>query len=154
MTPLVRAAVLEDSETILELMVSVIRASLEAEYWSDITQNVTQNLAIWTKQPNRCVHLVAECESRIVGVILVKEFWNLCSLFVVPDHQGKGIGRLLVEQAIAACRVLSSQQAIVLNAAPNAIKFYLALGFQVRSTSQHLPPGFQAMTYELFASEA
>jgi len=154
MAPQLRVAALGDHDSILALMVSVIRASLAAEHQTDIVENVTGNLSVWSERPERCVHLVAELDGMVIGVVLVKEFWNLCSLFVAPEHQGRGLGRKLVLEAIAACRKQSPEQAILLNAAPHAVGFYLALGFEVHESAQRLPPGFKAMRYRLAASEA
>ena len=154
MAPHVRVAKLEDRHAILALMVAVIRAALEVEHQADTIENVSSNLAFWTESPERCVHLVAEAGGALVGVVLVKEFWNLSSLFVAPSHQGRGLGRRLVLEAIAACREGGREQAIYLNAAPNAVGFYAALGFEVRESKQRLPPGFKAMRYQLAASEA
>lgn len=53
--------------------------------------------------------------------------------------------------AIAACRARSQEQAIYLNAAPNAVGFYATLGFELRESKQPLPAGFQAMRYRLSA---
>jgi len=154
MAPHVRVATPEDRDAILALMVAVIGTALAAEHQADTIENVCNNLAFWNDRPERCVHLVAESDGVLVGVVLVKEFWNLCSLFVAPEHQGRGLGRRLVLEAIAACREGSREQAIYLNAAPNAVAFYVALGFELRESKQRLPPGFKAMRYQLAASEA
>ncbi len=128
-------------------MVAVVHATQEEAQQSSIVENVTRNLAAWERQPDQCVHLVAEREGRIVGVVLVKDFWNLCSLFVSLDHQRQGIGRRLVQEAIALCRSQAAEPAILLNAAPNAIDFYRALGFKRRRTEKALPPGVTPMSY-------
>lgn len=146
-----RTAVPADHELILALMTSVIRASQAAEHQADTIANVTANLAVWRADPQRCVHLVAERDGRIVGVVLVKAFWNLCSLFVATDQQGRGIGTALVQAAVAAFRAQGQEPELCLNAAPNAVGFYAALGFEPRASAQRLPPGFQAMRYRLAA---
>jgi GNAT superfamily N-acetyltransferase len=87
-------------------------------------------------------------------VVLVKEFWNLCSLFVAHDCQGQGIGRSLVNAAIDICRTKSPTGTINLNSAPNAITFYRALGFTPREASQVLPTGFLPMRLHLAASKS
>lgn len=139
----------EDRDAILALMVDVIGGALAAEHQAGTVDNVAGNLAFWAERPERCVHLVAESDGVLVGVVLVKEFWNLCSLFVAPAHQGQGLGRRLVFEAIAACRERSREPALYLNAAPDAVGFYARIGFVPRETRQHLPAGFQAMRYEL-----
>ena len=88
-------------------------------------------------------------DGRIVGVVLVKNFWNLCSLFVDPTVQWRGIGRLLIESAIEPCRGRSPRSAIWLNASPNAVTFYRHMGFAPRVSDRILPPGFEAMEYAL-----
>lgn len=147
MAPHVRPAAPEDREAILALMVAVVGSALAAEHQADTIDNVTRNLDFWSESPERCVHLVAESDGVLVGVVLIKEFWNLCSLFVTPALQGRGLGRRLVREAIAACRGNSQERAIYLNAAPNAVPFYTALGFEQRESKQRLPPGFKAMRF-------
>jgi GNAT superfamily N-acetyltransferase len=149
----IRVATPQDHDSILSIMVSVIGTAIDREHQPATIENVKANLAFWRAHPGRCVHLVAE-SGEIVGVILVKEFWNLCSLFVAPSHQRQGLGRKLVLQAVAACREQSQEPAIYLNAAPGAVAFYTALGFEPRQSAQRLAPGFKAMMFQLAASDA
>jgi GNAT superfamily N-acetyltransferase len=130
-------------------MVRVINTSIEPSYRAETVENVTQNLAVWDRDPDQCFHSVAEGGNEIVGVILVKAFWNLCSLFVAPEWQRHGLGRQLVLAAIDACRDKSPKQAIYLNAAASAVSFYEALGFASRESSQPLPTGFRSMQLAL-----
>lgn len=101
-----------------------------------------------------CLHIVAQRDDEIIGVILVKEFWNLCSLFVSQECQRQGIGRKLVLAAIEGCRSSSPKQAINLNSSPRAVAFYKSLGFVHRESSQPLPPGSKPMKLVLSVSEA
>lgn len=154
MQPLLRPACPEDRAAILVLMIHVVTVSIAPAYRAETIKNVTQNLETWCHAPEQCVHVVAENEGEIVGVLLVKAFWNLCSLFVTPEWQRTGIGRQLVLSAIRACRGKSPRQTIYLNAAASAVSFYKALGFISSESSQQLPPGFQAMQLALAASDA
>ena len=147
MEPILRAARPEDSTAILALMVRVVTASIAPAHRAETIESVTENLDVWCRAPARSVHLVAVERDDVVGVILVKAFWNLCSLFVAPERQRSGIGRKLVLLAIHECLGKSPRQAIYLNAAPGAVSFYKALGFTSRESSQQLPPGFQAMRW-------
>jgi len=132
-------------------MTSVIaRQVVQAEpLFSEMAQNVSANVDWWLQNPGECVHLKCVADGRIVGVVLVKNFWNLCSLFVDPSVQGQGIGRLLIESAIVNCRGKSPKSAIWLNSSPNAVTFYRHLGFTRRVSDRILPPGFKAMEYAL-----
>jgi GNAT superfamily N-acetyltransferase len=142
-----RTATMQDHDAILALMTSVIHDSVEPAHQPGTIENVSKNLGIWNSAPESCTHLVAELAEGVVGVILVKDFWNLCSLFVATEHQGRGIGQALVLAALDQCRTRSPKQAIHLNAAPSAIGFYLALGFEHRQSNQVLAPGFTPMRY-------
>lgn len=58
-----------------------------------------------------------------------RNLWNLCHLFVRPGHQSRGVGRALMEAAIARCAGRSEHGYLRLNAARNAVGFYRRLGF-------------------------
>jgi GNAT superfamily N-acetyltransferase len=149
MPPTIRAAKPEDSAPILELMVAVIRATTDHAHQSDTIENVSSNLDYWTNNPGQCVHLVAENKTSIIGVILIKDYWNLCSLFVDVEHHRQGIGRVLTQAATDMCRGRSPMGAIFLNSSPFAVAFYSALGFGPRETKQPLHPGVKPMKYDL-----
>ena len=126
---------------------SVIRESVtsDADLLAELTANVRGNVAQWLETPDRCIHLQTADAAGLQGVILVKDHWNLCSLFVAPASRRTGVGRRLVLAAMQACRGLSPRQAIWLNAAPDAVGFYRRLGFTERVSPRALPPGFLAM---------
>lgn len=137
----------DDAPAIRALMARVIGAEFRDDpaLQADTLANVEANLARWLQAPSRCVHLVARRRDGLAGVVLVRDFWNLCSLFVDDRFQGRGLGRQLVEAAATACRGRSPKGALWLNAAPGAIAFYRRLGFVERASAQPLPPGFLAM---------
>ena len=136
-----------DAAAIQAFMRQVIISSVttDPELLRDTVANVNANVDRWLAAPERCVHLKALQGDTLVGVVLVKEFWNLCSLFVTPHLHGQGVGRALVEAAAARCQGRSPRQALYLNAATNAVAFYTRLGFVPRPSTQPLPPGFLAM---------
>ncbi len=136
-----------DAEFIRVLMDRVIRRDVTTDeaVLADTLANVNGNVDLWLRDPARCVHLVARAGPDVVGVVLVKDFWNLCSLFVDSAHQGQGVGRQLLEAAAARCRGRSEKGALLLNAATNAIPFYRKLGFTERVPARPLPAGFAAM---------
>ena len=154
MPAFLRPAAPGDQTAIHRLMVGVIKASVDEPHQLETIDNVTQNLERCQRNPETCLHMVAQRGDEIVGVILVKEFWNLCSLFVSQECQRQGIGRELVLAAIEGCRFRSPEQALNLNASPEAVAFYRSLGFVHRESDQALPPGFRPMRLALVASEA
>ncbi|MGB7193839.1 MAG: GNAT family N-acetyltransferase [Collimonas pratensis] len=116
---------------------------------AELIHNVHQNLDWGLANREHCCHLKYTRDGRIVAVVLVKNFWNLCSLFVTPELHRQGIGRALILAAVQHCRALSERPSIRLNSAPNAVAFYAALGFQPAESTRTLPPGFRAMALRL-----
>ncbi|MGZ5848677.1 MAG: GNAT family N-acetyltransferase, partial [Ramlibacter sp.] len=109
-----------DAAAIQSLVAQVMDASVtrEAALAADLLANVAGNIDWWLAHPLEVVHLKAVVGGRIVGMVLVKQFWNLAALFVAPDRQGQGLGRQLVEAAARRCRGRSPKDALWLIAAP------------------------------------
>lgn len=128
-----------------------IRATLDGteSVIAESIENVKLNVDYWLASPDTCVHIVAESGHGIVGVVLVKDFWNLCSLFVETALWGSGYGRALTLAAIQNCKGRSPKAAIHLNSSPGAIAFYERMGFAPRESNQSLPFGFKAMSFPL-----
>ncbi len=68
-------------------------------------------------------------DDELVGFIVVKEFWNLSHLFVLPHYQNRGIGSTLVMAAIEYCKDKSPRNKIQLNSSNSAVAFYERSGF-------------------------
>ena len=143
----VEAALPHQAPTIRALAAFVVADTFAGDpaLQQDTIANVNDNIDKWLAEPARCVHLIAMDASAIVGMVLVRDFWNLCNLFVHPDYQSRGVGSALLEAACAPCAGRSPKGAIWLNAAPNAVGFYRRLGFIERPATRQLPPGAQAM---------
>jgi GNAT superfamily N-acetyltransferase len=151
MLPTPVSVIAADVPELKRFMAEVIAEQVmrEEPLFSDLVANMSGNVEWWLKNQDQCVHLKCSADGRIVGVVLVKDFWNLCSLFVAPTMQGQGLGRVLVASAAEACRGKSPKGAVWLNASPNAVPFYERVGFTARVSEQPLPPGFQPMQFAL-----
>lgn len=130
-----RTAEVSESEEIASFIERVIATSVDAakEEKLAFVANVRKNLALWSAEPERSVHLAAWDGTELVGVVLVREFWNLCNLFVAAEYQSKGLGRQLIERALATCAGRSPSGRVRLNASRNAVGFYQHMGFSVRA---------------------
>ena len=121
----------KDTEALDALMCRVIATSvaLGKTEMAEVIANVQQNLR-WAQQyPHAAVHVKCVSDGAIVGVALIKNFWNLCSLFVEVDFQRQGIGRALLNESIQRCVSLNDRGHIKVNAALDAVPFYRSLGF-------------------------
>jgi GNAT superfamily N-acetyltransferase len=120
-----------DVPELMELMPHVIKTSVQMDdhEMRGVLQNVSDNLQWAIEQPDVCAHLKCVVDAHIVGVILVKKFWNLCSLFVHPAFQGTGVGRSLLSEAVRRCSNKGDHAYMRVNAAPNAVSFYRGMGF-------------------------
>lgn len=144
-------AIPEDMEqlSLLTQRVIGITFAVQQALGEEMTVNALANLRWWKANPDKCCHLKAEKDGRLAGTILIKNFWNMCSLFVEPGFQRQGIGRALVMAAADKCRSREGIPALRLNAAPDAVSFYARLGFTGSVPTRPLPPGFQAMVLAL-----
>ena len=120
-----------DESSLEAMMLRTIKTSVRAEevQMNEIVANVLANMRWAFEHAQQCVHLKCVDDGRIVGVVLVKNFWNLCSLFVEPSYHRRGIGRLLIQEAIKQCAARSERPYLRINAAANAVEFYRAMGF-------------------------
>ena len=103
----------------------------------------------WDGNRERAFLLVCEERGVILGVALVKEFWNFAALFVEPGRHGAGIGRALVERVIAGCRGRSPKGCLRLNSSNHAAGFYERMGFVRNGEARDLPGGCVPFRFEL-----
>lgn len=86
-------------------------------------------------------------DGRIGGVVLVKKYWNLSNLFVLPTLQRRGIGRQLLETALAGCRDRSPKGKVMVNSSTVAVEFYKAMGFVQTGPGVDRPGGCVPLEY-------
>lgn len=74
--------------------------------------------------------LIAALHNEIIGIIEIRENNHIALFFVAPEHQRKGVGRELLKKAVHAGIVSNPELTeITVNASPNAVSAYRALGF-------------------------
>lgn len=124
-------AQLSDAPVLNQLIEHVIRTSVPIgeDELHDILHNVSDNLRWAMVNSDVCVLMTCTIDERIIGMILVKNFWNLCCLFVDPAFHGAGIGRALLSEAVRRSSSKGERAHMKVNSSPNAVGFYKAMGF-------------------------
>jgi predicted GNAT family N-acyltransferase len=88
------------------------------------------------------------CENgQIAGFVVIKAYWNMSHLFVLPKFHGCGVGRALVLNAIEACRDKSPTKGIQLNSSDYASAFYSAVGFSQAGPALERSGGCEPFVY-------
>lgn len=81
---------------------------------------------------NDCVFLCCDSEQNAVGTVTIKKN-EICRLFVLPQYQGNGYGKELLE--FAETEIAKHYNEIILDASLSAKSIYLKRGF--RETEYH-----------------
>lgn len=114
---------------------------------AELLQHISQNFERWKTSPDQSLFLKYTQDGEVIGVILVKDFWNLSDIYVLPKHYRKGIGRQLTEKALEICAQKSPKNHVRTNSSPNAVGFYKSLGFQEIEWDKELPYGCVPFIY-------
>ncbi len=101
----------------------------------------------WELDRSESVHLKYVLDGKVVGVALVKDFWNLSTLFVAPAHHRQGIGRALIAAVVRECKPRSSKPVLKVNSSTVAVTFYLSLGFRQMGPGLDRPGGCVPLEY-------
>ena len=99
------------------------------EHHKSICADVRECLDWWIENKENGLLLVCENGESILGVALVKEFWNFAALFVDPQHHRLGIGRELTAGVIDICKQKSPKGYLRANSSNYAADFYRQMGF-------------------------
>ena len=139
-----------DLPSIRELIAAAVRESVTKSEDEAIflINDIEESLTWWQDNREDSLHLKCIDSARIVSVILVKEFWNLTNLFVAPDCQGRGVGRLLVKEALDICRTRSPRAAVLVNSSSNARGFYERMHFVQTGPGRDRPGGCIPFRYD------
>ena len=136
-----------------EEIASVIRAAVtecvdagDQDLRNIIDDSISSSNA-FLEEKHKGVHLVHLDSGRVVGLILVHEFWNMKSLYVLPDFHNKGIAAGLVSKALAVCRAERPCGSVKLNSSTYASSFYDKLGFKKNGNPRDLSGGCVPYVY-------
>ena len=134
-----------------EIVLASVRESIRCSsaQKQTLVEEIVQSLKDWYASGAPGFHCKHSLGADTVAFIIVQDFCRLTHLFVLPEYQGRGIGRSLVHAAVEACRTKSPQGVMQLNASTNACAFYEAMGFRQAGPAVERPGGCIPYTYEL-----
>jgi ribosomal protein S18 acetylase RimI-like enzyme len=107
--------------------------------------------ALQDRQARNHVVLLASQDEAIMGMLELRDYCHVSMLFVVPMYQRKGIGRLLVDEALRLIKTNHPEvREVTVNSSPNAVRAYLRFGFRATGELQIKNGiGFMPMTLPL-----
>lgn len=127
----IRRAVESDAEAISQLIVQTLRLSNAADYPPEVIDRVAANFdvaGVRALMASRAV-FVALDEARVVATASLADD-VVRSVFVLPEMQGRGLGKALMNHVEGVARTAGVQQLRV-PASLTAVPFYVALGYAV-----------------------
>jgi predicted N-acetyltransferase YhbS len=133
----IRAALVADAADISRVILAALREINAKDYSSDVIQRVERSFgpdAVLEVIRKRKV-FVAVTGGRIVGTASLQE-QSVRTMFVAPDVQGQGVGKLLMAEVERAAREAGART-VVVPSAVTAVRFYSKLGFRAVGHSYH-----------------
>ena len=141
----IRRFIPQDAEAVSELIAVTMRTSNIKDYPSQLLEKAIAYLT-----PERLIeradwmHSYVVCDGeRIVGCGSVGPYWNkedessLFTIFVHPEHQGKGIGRLIIE-TLEQDEFFLRAKRIEIPASITALEFYKKMGYDFKDGVREL----------------
>ena len=129
----------EDAQAVSGLIITTIRISNVGDYPTELMEELvkTQTPEHVLERASWTHFYVAEESGEIIGCGAIGPYWgredesSLFSIFVHPDHQGKGIGRAIVETLEQDEFALRAKR-IEIPASITGLPFYRKLGYDFK----------------------
>ncbi len=130
----------EDAEAVSQLIIHTLRTSNIKDYSVDyIEKDVAQFTPEGVKKRAGWTHFYVVCEGeKIVGCGAIGSYWgkkdesSLFTIFVLPEYQGKGIGRKIIETLEQDTYFLRANR-IEIPASITACEFYKKMGYSYKN---------------------
>ena len=145
----IRQAKETDFDKIRKIVSSAIRECVtdSNEHYEFLYTDVCSSLDWWVENKDRTLFLVCEDGDLVLGVALVREYWNFSVLFVDPQQHRSGVGRDLVASVINSCKHRSPKRCLRLNSSNHAAGFYKKMGFIQTGSAIDRPGGCVPFEY-------
>ena len=130
----------QDAKAVSELIRKTIRISNTKDYPVDLMEQLIKaetpehvlERASWTH------FYVAEEQDNIIGCGAIGPYWgredesSLFTIFVLPEHQGKGIGRAIID-TLEKDEFFLRAKRIEIPASITGVPFYLKMGYNYKN---------------------
>ena len=130
----------KDAKKVSKLIVETLRKTNIKDYSADSIENYVNNFqpenvlkrASWTH------FYVAEEKGNIIGCGAIAPYWDkfdessLFTIFILPEYQGKGIGRKIIETLEKDEYFLRAKR-IEVPASITAVQFYKKMGYDYKN---------------------
>ena len=129
----IRDASVDDAKAIGDLIRSMSHLFLVSPYGEDAVRffaSLTPESILKSMQETNRFCLVAEAESEVVGMVMVRDGNYISKFFVAQAFQGRGIGRQLWLGAKAKAIQEFSSNEFSVNSSLGAVHAYECLGFR------------------------
>ena len=135
----------EDAQAVSGLIITTIRISNIGDYQAELMEELvkTQTPEHVLQRASWMHFYVAEEDGDIIGCGAIGPYWgredesSLFSIFVHPDHQGKGIGRAIVETLEQDEFALRAKR-IEIPASITGLPFYRRLGYDFKDGKEEI----------------
>ena len=132
----IRRAIQQDAAQLRQLAIAsaeVARADFSEQGWATFLAPNSLDKTVARILHDDYLVLVAEQDTRLLGMLVFLKMQKLDQFFVHPDYLGQGIGKQLWQQAYADITRLNHDQepALWVRSSSYAIPVYQAFGFQL-----------------------
>ena len=130
----------DDAEAVSALIIRTVRISNVKDYPAELMEELVKS-----QQPVNVLEragwthfYVVEDESRIIGCGAIGPYWgktdesSLFTIFVLPEYQGRGVGRLIIE-TLEQDEFFLRAKRIEIPSSITAVNFYRRFGYDYKN---------------------
>lgn len=130
----------EDAEAVSALVIKTVRISNVKDYTPELMEEVVKNMqpANILERAGWIHFYVVEDEGGIIGCGAIGPYWGktdesgLFTIFVLPEYQGRGAGRLIIE-TLEQDEFFLRAKRIEIPSSITAVNFYRRFGYDYKN---------------------